>query len=290
MEHAPEPLSQPPDRGVPLSIVQASALLGGASAAAVVPDDANRSLVASLDAEQAWLTPGGRAADADRAIVRQFALECCSLKLRTFYAACRLLIGAKRDGSQPFGLDQVQLCLRDHPGSLAPARWNFDVEIVAAAGDGPPLRRGLGNVLACLLLTNDQRGAEQAIALADELARNLERARPTLSGPLDGAARAVFAASPAGDRTAVLHPVALRRVLAGDGVPAAVWQEIGELLLRLVADVPGFSLGDAPLMDVCARLNVLLRRLDVAVFGAEARRAAVQQALHQKLARLREGG
>ena len=74
--------------------------------------------------------------------------------------------------------------------------------------------------------------------------------------------------------------------MTGGTAARRLWIHVGGLMLRLLTDLPGFSLPDPPLAELTPRLADLRRRLDIATFGAIARRDEISDILRKNLARL----
>jgi hypothetical protein len=75
--------------------------------------------------------------------------------------------------------------------------------------------------------------------------------------------------------------------MTSQAIPSSLWLTVTKLMLRLQSNVAGFSFGDAPLLDLCAELATLGQHLDVATFGAMARRAEIAAVVRSQLDQLK---
>lgn len=186
---------------------------------------------------------------------------------------------------------QVGGSLRDEPGRLMPARWAIDLRIASPASTpaestatATSLRADLGNVIARLLLSNDSRSGDQAEALVAELAQQLTEGAKATSGAaqVHEAAESLIRGSQIATGADVVHAKTVRQRV-GIELPATIWTTLMKLLLRLQTAVDGFSFSTSPLLDLCGELTALGKHLDIATFGAIARRDEISAAVRQQL-------
>ncbi|MFT4512404.1 MAG: hypothetical protein ACI89X_003392 [Planctomycetota bacterium] len=278
---------------IEVSLDVLGALLGGAAAKVSLAGlPGSPAFIATLDAPRAWLSPGIAAAEPSPGNVRQFALEITVLKLRCFDALVRMLIGAGHVGGLPSS--HVKARMLDQPGAMRPARWAFEVVLEESTGNTSPtnLAVDLSNLLARMLLSNDERTPEQAEQLAAEATEQFLKATagvgstPDSSERLQAAALAVLSGGDIANSNSVLHGSAIRNRMAGNAIPRSLWLMATKLMLRLRTKVDGFSFGKSPLLDLCAELATLGQHLDVATFGAMARRAEIEAVVRSQLEKL----
>jgi hypothetical protein len=282
--------NQAPDGAIDVSFDTLARLLGGARAAEALADHADAAPhIAALDGPAAWLTPGTDATTPSAGTIRQLALEVLSLKLRTF-AAIVDQVPPQLPSLPP---EHVRVQLLDGTGLPGARRWNVHVSLVAgggapadrAAGADAGLRTSLGLLLARLLFESDRRRGDEAQQHGVGLASTFATGSGT--SPAENAER-LFANGPGGDSSVVLFSLEHRDLLTGKALPAGLWAQVGGLLLRLLTDVSEFSLPDPPIDALRPRLAQLIRRLDIATFGAIARRDEISDLLRQNLARLKQ--
>lgn len=269
------------------------ALLGGADAqtalthqgtATGVPD---AELLTALDAPRAWLSPGITAAEPSAGVVRQFALEVASLKLRCFEALLRSLIASKHIGSLP--AKRLRGHLPNKPGMMRPIRWGFEIVIQQSANatNTGNLGLDLGNLLARLLLANDQRTPAKAEQLAIATLQKFSMAASKLQGggaeQIEEAALANLTRGDIADSNGILYAGGMRNRIAGAAIPPAIWLAATKLILRLQTNIEGFSFGPAPLQELAAEVAMLGQQLDIATFGAMARRTEIEAVLRRQL-------
>ena len=274
-----------------ISLDDLGALLGGARAKSVIAGAPQAAaFVATLDAPRAWLSPGITADQPSVGIARQFALEIASLKLRCFDALVRMLIGNHHVGGLP--VSRVVGRMHDKPGAIHPARWAFEIVLGEHTGKTSATMLGvdLGNVLVRLLLANDQRTPAQAEQMATKALQTFTGAAKKLKDAsrqhLEEAALTSLRNSGLGDSSSVLYDADMRARLAGGAVPQSLWFAAIKLILRLQSKIEGFSFGETPLLDLCAELATLAQHLDVATFGAMARRTEIEAVVRHQLEKL----
>jgi hypothetical protein len=289
--HASGTSSSPPAQ-VEVSLDVLGALLGGAPAkSALRSTPAASAFIATLDAPRAWLSPGIHAPKPSEGLVRQFALEIAVLKTRCFDALVRMLIGAGHVGGLPS--TRIKARMLDQPGAMRPARWAFEVVLKDSTGQTSPTSLGedLAKLLARLLLVNDTRTPEQAEKLASEAAAAFTASASKLSDPspeqLQEVALQQLSRGELADGNGVVHSATMRSHMTSQAIPSSLWLTVTKLMLRLQSNVAGFSFGDAPLLDLCAELATLGQHLDVATFGAMARRAEIAAVVRSQLDQLK---
>jgi len=269
------------------------ALLGGASAAQLTSAEAG-TFAAVLDSPRAWLSPGIRGEEPSPGVMRQYILEVLCLKLRCMDALVRVLIG--QDHSNGLAPSQVVGVMHDQPGRMMPARWSLDVAVHPTSTetqDEPDSGLGpdLSKLFTHLLLANDNRTPDQAEAIVANLTTQfLQQASASSdesSAQLHTIAGAILASSAHTTSNQALHAGGLRN-RAGATLPTGIWNAALTLILRLRTDVTGFSFSSTPLVDLYGELTALAQRLDIATFGAVARReetAAIVRSQLEKLPR-----
>jgi len=270
-----------------------NALLGGANAAqTLAKTDHSSVFAAALDAPRAWLSPGVASTEPSDGVLRQFALEVASLKLRCFDALIRQLIAEEHLRGLPIA--RVIARLTDQPGALRPARWGFELALAPPTGatGADTLGLDLSNLLARLMFANDQRSpavAEELMAKAtDEFSAVATRLPNAAIEDLDQAATAILSSADLAASHSVLHGQQHRSRVAVDTISPNVWMMWTKMALKLRTRVAGFSFADHPLLDLLGELSKLALHLDVATFGAIARRDAITAVLRTELGRLEQ--
>ncbi len=287
----PSGTSSTPPTQVEVSLDVLGALLGGAPAKRALGSTPGTSaFIATLDAPRAWLSPGIHARKPSEGVVRQFALEIAVLKTRCFDALVRMLIGASHVGGLPS--TRIKARMLDQPGAMRPARWAFEVVLEDSTGQTSPTSLGedLGKLLSRLLLVNDTRTPEQAEQIAIEAAAAFTASASKLRDPspeqLQEVARHQLSRGQLADGNGVVYSATMRSHMTSQAIPSSLWLTATTLILRLQSSVAGFSFGDAPLLDLYAELATLGQRLDVATFGAMARRAEIEAVVRSQLDQL----
>lgn len=270
-----------------------NALLGGANATRTFAELDNASVfAAALDAPRAWLSPGITAAETSDGVMRQFALEVASLKLRCFDALIRQLI--VEDHLRGLPVARVIARMTDQPGALRPARWGFDLALAPPSGatEVGTLGLDLSNLLARLMFANDACSPAAAEGLlakaADQFTASAESLPNATAQDLDQVAMATLSSVDLAASNSVLHDQEKRSRVSSDAIEKNVWMMWTMLALKLRTQVPGFCFGENPLLDLLGELSKLAHHLDVATFGAIARRDTITALLRSELGRIRQ--
>jgi hypothetical protein len=262
-----------------------TALLGGAAASAVLPDDlpARAAVIAALDGPHAWLTPGVDGRAPDPRIVRQLALEVSSLKLRAFVCICR----AWAQGGWP----AAEITGRLHLDATAPAPVRWRIEMLVRPRDGgaapAPVDRELGLILARLLWRNDERPPEAAVEAAECAAQRFARGIGQAPGRPEDLARALLAEVGVADSALLLYDAGRRRRVDRAPLPPPLWTELGMLALCLASGtgpltVPTDSIAQAA-GAAADHAQALVHRIGVEAFAAWVRQDDLRDVLRAAL-------